>query len=195
MKHALNNLLLRIDNILSAEYTNVYLLPPDILRLVHAMYGAINKMTRNALEGYAVTDGTLGTIATNKQLIHTIITEGDLSGSHPNLSRSVSELKEDLKTYIDAELPKLLDSSDGNRNSIIVQELELNLCYRLYLEADGDVEDFHPFVHSLFSTYQMQRQRKPSLNHPSALAFLTADFAQRKTHSRSHISCAAQICI
>jgi hypothetical protein len=154
MKYALNNLLLRIDNILSAEYENVYLLPPHILRLVHAMYGAINKMTRNALEGYAVTYSESGIIAINKQLIHTIITEGDLSDSHPALLRSVSKLKEDLKTYIDAKLPKLLDSSDGNRNSVIVQELELNLCYRLCLEAGGNVKDFHPFVHSLFSSYQ-----------------------------------------
>jgi hypothetical protein len=154
MQHAHNNFLLRIDNILSAEYKNVYLLPPDILKLVHAMYGAINKMTVEALRKYAATDCSYHIIFEKKKLIHTIITKGDLSGSYPELLRSVSKLKEDLKTYIDAELPKLLDSSDGNRNSIIVQELKLNLCYRLYLEADGNVEDFQPFVNSLFSRYQ-----------------------------------------
>jgi hypothetical protein len=178
MKHALNNLLLRMDNILSYEY--VFQLPKEISKPVYAINGKISDLVNAALYELSyvakdklllyleLTDDTQGNkIAFNKLLIHTIITKGDLSKSdnedvlsmqgtmiQTKISNAVSKLIFDLKQHINAMLPSLLDPKDGNRNSTIIKELKGHLCSRLWIVAGGREEHFYPLVDSLFDAYE-----------------------------------------
>jgi hypothetical protein len=162
MKHALNNLLLRVDNMLSAQYQFVFQLHQEISKRVNAMNGKITDLVNDALYGFT-NNSDIYSAALDKQVLHTIITNGDLSNSDSSyvrsikgtardnqISEAVTKLKRDLKQYIDEVLPQLLDSTDGNRNSIILKNVKGNLCFRLYVVAGGTEQHFYPLVDSLF---------------------------------------------
>jgi hypothetical protein len=179
MIHALNNLLLQIDTVLSGRYgryDSVYDLSEETYELVFAANRAIRKLVQAALletvhideqeeENIHVAFGrrsgpskeTLRKIA-----VRAIIRGDDVSTSefesvrtldndaYEKISTAVNNLKGSLEQYISEVLSQLLVPSDIDRNNCIIGELKAGVCGSLSVEVVGRAEEYRDFVESIF---------------------------------------------